>query len=388
MKKNLFLGANSGVFANAKALRYNMTPAENMLWSYLNLKVNNVKFRRQHPLGNYIADFYCHQHKLVVEVDGSIHLLPEVIKNDIEKQTFFEEQGLRVIRFTNDQVFKDLEKVLETINSHISAPFKGLDEGSPFRGRGGLAKRIIPCLDVKDGRTVKGVNFVNLRDAGDPVELAWNYSRQGADELVFLDITATVERRKTMVELVKSVARQINIPFTIGGGINQIADADALLNAGADKISINSAAVRNPALIDELAKAFGVQFVVIAVDTRLIENKNIVHLNGGRLPTEKETIDWIKEAESRGAGEILLTSMDHDGTKGGFDNKLLKLVNGTVGIPVIASGGAGSVQHFVDVFDQTNVDAALAASVFHYGEILIPDLKKVLKQQGIEVREI
>ena len=251
-----------------------------------------------------------------------------------------------------------------------------------------LSKRIIPCLDVKDGRTVKGVNFVDLRDAGDPVELAWNYSQQGADELVFLDITATVERRKTMVELVKAVARQINIPFTIGGGINEIADADALLNAGADKISINSAAVRNPALIDELAKAFGVQFVVIAVDTRVIAGKNIVHLNGGRVPTERETLDWIMEAESRGAGEILLTSMDHDGTKAGFDNPFLKQVNNAVNIPVIASGGAGSVQHFVDVFEQSNVDAALAASVFHYGEILIPDLKKVLRANNIEVREV
>lgn len=266
---------------------------------------------------------------------------------------------------------------MEQINTHIS---------SPFRGRGGLAKRIIPCLDVKDGRTVKGVNFVDLRDAGDPVELAWNYSRQGADELVFLDITATHERRKTMVELVKSVARQISIPFTIGGGINEIADADALLNAGADKISINSAAVRNPAFIDELAKAFGVQFVVVAVDTRLNDGKNIVHLNGGRIPTEKETLDWIKEAESRGAGEILLTSMDHDGTKAGFDNGLLKVVNSAVNIPVIASGGAGAVEHFVDVFERTNVDAALAASVFHYGEILIPDLKGILQNKGIEVR--
>lgn len=251
-----------------------------------------------------------------------------------------------------------------------------------------LSKRIIPCLDVKDGRTVKGVNFVDLRDAGDPVELAWNYSRQGADELVFLDITATVERRKTMVELVKAIARQINIPFTIGGGINEIADAEALLNAGADKISINSAAVRNPALIDELAKAFGVQFVVIAVDTRAISGINTVHLNGGRMPTERETLHWILEAESRGAGEILLTSMDHDGTKAGFDTGLLKLVNDSVNIPVIASGGAGSVQHFVDVFEQTKVDAALAASVFHYGEILIPDLKKVLRQNNIEVREL
>ena len=251
---------------------------------------------------------------------------------------------------------------------------------------GGLAKRIIPCLDVKDGRTVKGVNFVNLQDAGDPVELAWNYSNQGADELVFLDITATVERRKTIVELVKAVARQINIPFTIGGGINEILDADALLNAGADKISINSAAVRNPQLINQMAKAFGVQFVVVAIDTRLINKKNIVHLNGGRIPTALETIDWIKEAEDRGAGEILLTSMEHDGTKAGFDNQLLELVNKVVGIPVIASGGAGTAQHFVDVFTKTNIDAALAASVFHYGEILIPDLKEILYNKNIEVR--
>lgn len=379
MRKELFLGANAEIFENAKALRYNMTAAEIALWASLSLKFPNTKFRRQHPLGQYIADFYCHKHKLAIEVDGSIHNLPNVIQNDSEKQNFLEEQGLKVLRFTNSQVFNNLEQVLESINKHIS---------SPFRGRGGLAKRIIPCLDVKDGRTVKGVNFVDLRDAGDPVELAWNYSRQGADELVFLDITATHERRKTMVELVKSVARQINIPFTIGGGINEIADADALLNAGADKISINSAAVRNPAFIDELAKAFGVQFVVVAVDTKSIGDKNIVHLNGGRIPTEKETLDWILEAESRGAGEILLTSMNHDGTKNGFDNGLLKLVNDAVHIPVIASGGAGSVQHFVDVFNKTNVDAALAASVFHYGEILIPDLKEILRQNNIEVRTI
>ncbi|PWG81695.1 imidazole glycerol phosphate synthase subunit HisF [Pararcticibacter amylolyticus] len=251
---------------------------------------------------------------------------------------------------------------------------------------GGLAKRIIPCLDVKDGRTVKGVNFVDLRDAGDPVELAWQYSQQGADELVFLDITATHERRKTMVELVKAVARQVNIPFTIGGGINEIADADILLNAGADKISINSAAVRSPELVNELANAFGKQFVVVAVDTKNINGKNLVHLNGGRIPTDIETKKWIKEVEERGAGEILLTSMDHDGTKGGFDNTLLKKINDSISIPLIASGGAGSEQHFIDVFKLTNVDAALAASVFHYGEILIPDLKAKLKKENIEVR--
>jgi len=373
------MGASSLMFKNAETLRNNMTPAEMLLWGYLKGSQLGAKFRRQHPLGIYIADFYCHQHKTVIEVDGSIHHIPDIIKNDIERQNNLELDGLKILRFTNDQVFNQLEKVLNTIKQELS---------SPFKGRGGLSKRIIPCLDVKDGRTVKGVNFVDLRDAGDPVELAWNYSRQGADELVFLDITATHERRKTMVELVKAVARQVNIPFTIGGGINEIADADALLNAGADKISINSASVRNPALIDELAKAFGAQFVVIAVDTRVSGDKNIVHLNGGRMPTEKETLNWILEAESRGAGEILLTSMDHDGTKAGFDNKLLKLINDAVHIPVIASGGAGSVQHFVDVFEQTNVDAALAASVFHYGEILIPDLKEVLRQNNIEVRTL
>lgn len=249
-----------------------------------------------------------------------------------------------------------------------------------------LAKRIIPCLDVKDGRTVKGVNFVALRDAGDPVELAYQYSQQGADELVFLDITATHERRKTLVELVKSIANQVNIPFTIGGGINEIADADILLNAGADKISVNSAAVRNPEFIDELALAFGKQFVVVAIDTKNVNGKNYVHLNGGRIATEIETEDWIKEAEQRGAGEILLTSMDHDGTKAGFDNGFLKKINDKIGIPLIASGGAGNVQHFVDLFHITNADAALAASVFHYGEILIPELKEVLKQNKIEVR--
>lgn len=253
-------------------------------------------------------------------------------------------------------------------------------------GGGGLSKRIIPCLDVKDGRTVKGVNFVDLRDAGDPVELAAQYAQQGADELVFLDITATHERRKTMIEMVKSVARQLNIPFTIGGGISEIADAEALLSAGADKISINSAAVRNPKLIEELAKAFGVQFVVLAVDTKFINGKNRVHLNGGRLITELETETWIKQAEDLGAGEILLTSMDHDGTKAGFDCGLLGRINQTINIPIIASGGAGNMNHFTEVFQKANVDAALAASVFHYGEILIPDLKQELKRNHIPVR--
>lgn len=249
-----------------------------------------------------------------------------------------------------------------------------------------LAKRIIPCLDVKDGRTVKGVNFVDLRDAGDPVELAYEYSQQRADELVFLDITATHEGRKTTIDLVKAVARQVNIPFTIGGGINEIKDAEILLNAGADKISINSAAVRNPALINQMAAAFGAQFVVVAVDTRAIEGGDFVHLSGGRIKTELNTLDWILEAQERGAGEILLTSMDHDGTKNGFDNDFLKTVNDKIHIPLIASGGAGNQQHFVEVFQQANVDAALAASVFHYGEILIPDLKQTLRHHDIVVR--
>ncbi|GHE23803.1 imidazole glycerol phosphate synthase subunit HisF [Sphingobacterium griseoflavum] len=249
-----------------------------------------------------------------------------------------------------------------------------------------LAKRIIPCLDVKDGRTVKGVNFVDLRDAGDPVELAWQYSEQGADELVFLDITATHEKRKTTLDLVKAVARQVNIPFTIGGGINELRDAELLLNAGADKISINSAAVRNPQLINDLAKSFGRQFVVVAVDTRFTDERNFVYLRGGRDKTELETDQWILEAADRGAGEILLTSMDHDGTKNGFDNVFLKQINDRIHIPLIASGGAGTQQHFVETFKQANVDAALAASVFHYGEILIPDLKRTLREEGVVVR--
>lgn len=251
-----------------------------------------------------------------------------------------------------------------------------------------LSKRIIPCLDVKDGRTVKGVNFVDLRDAGDPVALAEQYSRLGADELVFLDITASHEKRKTTLEMVKAVASQINIPFTIGGGISELADAEALLNAGADKISINSAAVRNPQLISDLAQAFGSQFVVVAIDTRHTGGQNIVHLNGGRIPTELRTEDWVKRCESLGAGEILLTSMDHDGTKSGFDCSLLKKVNDTLSIPLIASGGAGCIADFLEVFQQAHVDAALAASVFHFGEIDINTLKETLAQAGIPVRKI
>ncbi len=249
-----------------------------------------------------------------------------------------------------------------------------------------LAKRIIPCLDIKDGRTVKGVNFVNLRDAGDPVELGAAYSEKGADELVFLDITATHEKRKTMSELARSIARHLNIPFTIGGGITSIDDADAMLAAGADKVSINSAAVRRPGLIDELALNFGNQFVVLAVDARQIDGEWIVHLNGGRIATEIRLFDWVKEAESRGAGEILFTSMDHDGTKAGFALEATARISELLSIPVIASGGAGSMEHFYDVFTTGKADAGLAASIFHFNEIAIPDLKGYLKEKDVVVR--
>jgi cyclase len=249
-----------------------------------------------------------------------------------------------------------------------------------------LAKRIIPCLDIKDGRNVKGVNFVNQRDAGDPVELGAKYSEQGADELVFLDITATHEKRKTMSELARNIARRLNIPFTIGGGVSSIEDADALLAAGADKVSINSAAVRNPQLIDDLALNFGNQFVVLAVDARMIDGEWIVHLNGGRIPTELRLFEWVKEAESRGAGEILFTSMDHDGVKTGFALEATARISEMLSIPVIASGGAGAREHFLDVFTTGKADAALAASVFHFGEIPIPDLKNYLQTEGVTMR--
>ena len=250
-----------------------------------------------------------------------------------------------------------------------------------------LAKRIIPCLDIKDGQTVKGINFVNIKSVGDPVELGALYAEQGADELVFLDITATHEGRKTFVELVKRIAREINIPFTVGGGISELKDADALLSAGADKISINSSAVRNPKLIDELALNFGSQFVVLAIDARGDETGHwTVTVNGGRIPTDKELFSWAKEGESRGAGEILFTSMNHDGTKNGFAcNELARLADNLT-IPIIASGGAGNMEHFVDVFTHGKADAGLAASIFHYKEIAIPDLKAYLKSKGIVVR--
>jgi cyclase len=249
-----------------------------------------------------------------------------------------------------------------------------------------LTKRIIPCLDIKNGKTVKGVNFENLRDAGDPVELAQLYADQGADELVFLDITATVEDRKTLVELVKNVARALNIPFTVGGGISSIEDVSALLRAGADKISINSSAVRNPDLINTLANEFGSQCVVVAIDTRFVNGEHIVHTHGGRKPTEVRTIAWAKEVEDRGAGEILLTSMDTDGTKNGFALELTAHISSMLTIPVIASGGAGNMEHFTDVFTHGKADAALAASIFHFKEIMIPELKSYLQTKGIAVR--
>lgn len=249
-----------------------------------------------------------------------------------------------------------------------------------------LTKRIIPCLDIKDGRTVKGVNFVNIRDAGDPVELAALYAQQGADELVFLDISATNEKRKTFASLVKDIARHINIPFTVGGGIGSVADVAPLLEAGADKVSINSAAVINPNLIDELSKAFGSQCIVLAIDAKKIGNQWIVHTHGGKQPTEKKLFSWAKEGQSRGAGEILFTSMDHDGTKKGFAIDPLSKLHDLLTIPVIASGGAGEAGHFMEVFILGKADAALAASIFHFGEVKIPDLKLYLKEKKIDIR--
>ena len=249
-----------------------------------------------------------------------------------------------------------------------------------------LTKRIIPCLDIKDGRTVKGVNFVNLRDAGDPVELAKQYALKGADELVFLDISATLEGRKTMIDMVLKVAEHVNIPFTVGGGISSIEDVDVLLKSGADKVSINSSAVKRPELVNELANKFGSQCVVVAIDAKQINGEWIVHLAGGRIPTDLNLFDWAKEVESRGAGEILFTSMNNDGTKAGFANEALAKLSETLNIPIIASGGAGTVQHFVDTFKEGKADAALAASVFHFGEIAIQDLKEALRENNIEVR--
>ncbi len=249
-----------------------------------------------------------------------------------------------------------------------------------------LTKRIIPCLDIKNGRTVKGVNFVNLRDAGDPVELAKQYAEKGADELVFLDISATLEGRKTMIDMVLKVAEKVNIPFTVGGGISTIEDVDVLLKCGADKVSINSSAIKRPELINELSNKFGNQCIVVAIDAKQINGKWKVHLAGGSIPTELDLFEWAKEVEERGAGEILFTSMNNDGTKEGFANEALARLSTELNIPIIASGGAGTMKHFVDTFNIGKADAALAASVFHFGEIEICDLKDELRKNNIAVR--
>lgn len=249
-----------------------------------------------------------------------------------------------------------------------------------------LTKRIIPCLDIKDGRAVKGVNFVNLRDAGDPVELASQYAEQNADELVFLDISATEQKRKTLADLVRKVAHAIDIPFTVGGGISSVDDVEVLLKNGADKVSINSAAVKEPELINKLAAKFGSQCIVVAIDAKQIKERWIVHLIGGKVPTKLDLFEWAEEVADRGAGEILFTSMDHDGTKAGFANKALARISEEINIPVIASGGGGKPQHFIDTFTHGKADAALAASIFHFGEISIPDLKKEIKNHQIAIR--
>jgi len=249
-----------------------------------------------------------------------------------------------------------------------------------------LAKRIIPCLDIKNGKTVKGINFENITDVGDPVELGALYARMGADELVFLDITATNEKRKTLSELVTRIAKHINIPFTVGGGISSVEDVSVLLACGADKISVNTSAVLNPQLISDLASQFGSQCVVLAIDTKFIDGEWYVFLNGGRVPTDIKTVEWAKKAVALGAGEILLTSMNNDGTKDGFALDITRAVSEAVNVPVIASGGAGTMKHFVDVFEKGKADAALAASIFHYKEIGISDLKAYLKAEGVEVR--
>ena len=249
-----------------------------------------------------------------------------------------------------------------------------------------LAKRIIPCLDIKNGRTVKGVNFLNLRDAGDPVALAKQYAENGADELVFLDISATLESRSTTIEMVRNVAEQIDIPFTVGGGVSTKEGVETLLKSGADKVGVNSAAIKRPELINELSKAFGNQCIVVAIDAKEVDGKWLVHLAGGTIPTDLDLFEWAKEVETRGAGEILFTSMNNDGVKTGFANEALAQLSETVNIPIIASGGAGTMQHFVEVFKEGKADAALAASVFHFGEIAINDLKKELQTNQINIR--
>lgn len=249
-----------------------------------------------------------------------------------------------------------------------------------------LAKRIIPCLDIRNGKTVKGINFENVVEVGDPVELGAKYARDGADELVYLDITATHEDRKLFADLVRRISAHLNIPFTVGGGINRVEDADVLLAAGADKVSINSSAVRDPDLVDRISKGFGNQFVVVAIDAQWKEDRWTVFINGGRIPTEKELFSWAREVQERGAGEILFTSMNHDGTKNGFACDALRELSRQLSIPVIASGGAGKKEHFVEVFEQGMADAALAASIFHYNEIPVPELKDYLRKNNITIR--
>ncbi len=249
-----------------------------------------------------------------------------------------------------------------------------------------LAKRIIPCLDIRDGKTVKGINFENVTDVGDPVELGAKYARDGADELVYLDITATHEGRKLFADLVRRISLHLNIPFTVGGGIDRLEDAELLLSAGADKVSINSSAVRDPGLVDRIARGFGNQFVVVAIDAQWKDNRWTVFVNGGRIPTDRELFSWAREAQERGAGEILFTSMNHDGTKRGFACDALRQLSQQLSIPVIASGGAGTRDHFVEVFKKGLADAALAASIFHYNEIPVPELKKYLKEKNITIR--
>lgn len=261
-----------------------------------------------------------------------------------------------------------------------------LSKKNPPSGVRGLKKRIIPCLDIENGRTVKGVNFVDIRDAGDPIELAKEYIKQGADELVFLDITATIEKRKTLIELVTHISEEINIPFTVGGGISSVGDVSALIKSGADKVSINSSAVRRPELISEIANEFGSQCVVLAIDTKFNGDVWKVFVKGGREETELKTVEWAKKAEQLGAGEILLTSMNNDGTKAGFALDITNEVSKAINIPVIASGGAGAKEHFTDVFTKTEASAGLAASIFHFGEIPIPELKSYLKKQNIAIR--
>ena len=285
-------------------------------------------------------------------------------------------------------MWRDLASVDALIRRFFNASILRVSHRKEYIMNKGLAKRIVPCLDVKDGETVKGTNFVNLRSAGDPVELGKAYSNAGADELVFLDITASFEGRKTFTDMVERVAREINIPFTVGGGINELKDVERLLYAGADKVSINSAALRNPNLINEITSHFGSQVCVCAIDARLDDDGWYCYMKGGRERTEKGLFDWAREVADRGAGEILFTSMNHDGVKQGFANDALAELADELSIPIIASGGAGTMEHFRDAFVKGKADAALAASVFHFGEIAIPALKDYLKAEGVNVRSV